>query len=224
MLPSLKRTFVACALGWFAAVCGSAWAGTPYKIVTASERGTYIQIGRDLAKFVAPGADIDLEVLPSAGSAENIQRLRTEAGVKLALVQSDVYQAFIAQGAAGNKEAANIIEPLRAIVPLYNEEIYFIARADSKLNYVHDIKDARLNVGPLRSGTAMSSTTLYRLMFGQSVADDHISFLSNGRLDRIKSNRSRIGTHGLFNDSDFDTFTPYIKLIDSGGAKCISSS
>ena len=25
----------------------------PYKIVTASERGTYIQIGRDLAKFVA---------------------------------------------------------------------------------------------------------------------------------------------------------------------------
>ena len=179
MLPSLKRTFVACALGWFAAVCGSAWAGTPYKIVTASERGTYIQIGRDLAKFVAPGADIDLEVLPSAGSAENIQRLRTEAGVKLALVQSDVYQAFIAQGAAGNKEAANIIEPLRAIVPLYNEEIYFIARADSKLNYVHDIKDARLNVGPLRSGTAMSSTTLYRLMFGQSVADDHISFLSN---------------------------------------------
>ena len=31
-----------------------ALAAAEYKIVTASERGTYIQIGRDLANFVAP--------------------------------------------------------------------------------------------------------------------------------------------------------------------------
>ena len=73
----------------------------PYKIVTASERGTYIQIGRDIARLVAPAADIELEVLPSAGSAENVQRLREEPGVKFALVQSDVYQAFLDQAAAG---------------------------------------------------------------------------------------------------------------------------
>ena len=179
MSLNLKRLLAVTAAALFAASFGVAHAATPYKIVTASERGTYIQIGRDLAKFVAPGADIDLEVLPSAGSAENIQRLRSEPGVKFALVQSDVYQAFIAQGAAGNKEAASIIEPLRAIVPLYNEEIYFIVRADSPLNFVHEIKGAKLNVGPLRSGTAMSSTTLYRLMFGQAVSDERISFLSN---------------------------------------------
>ena len=64
-----------------------------YKIVTASEKGTYIVIGRDLATYVAPGADIDLDALPSAGSAENIKPLRFESGVKFALVQSDVYQA-----------------------------------------------------------------------------------------------------------------------------------
>jgi uncharacterized protein len=173
-----KLLAVACA------VSGLCWplcaaAGTPYKIVTASERGTYIQIGRDLAKFVAPDADIDLEVLPSAGSSENIQRLRSEPGVKFALVQSDVYQAFIAQGEAGNRNAANMIRPLRAILPLYNEEIYFIARADSPLNFVHDIKGARINVGPLRSGTAMSATTLYRLMFGQAMPDERMQFLTN---------------------------------------------
>jgi uncharacterized protein len=179
MSPLLNSLLVAGALALLAAQPLDARAGTPYKIVTASERGTYIQIGRDLAKFVAPGAEIDLEVLPSAGSAENIQRLRVENGVKFALVQSDVYQAFIAQGEAGNKEAASIIKPLRAIMPLYNEETYFIARADSPLNFVHEIKDARLNVGPLRSGTAMSSTTLYRLMFGQAAPDDRLSFLTN---------------------------------------------
>jgi TRAP-type uncharacterized transport system substrate-binding protein len=125
--------------------------------VTASERGTYIQIGRDLAKFVAPDAEIDLEVLPSVGSAENVQRLRYEPGVRFALVQSDVYQAFLDQAGAGNAEAGAIIKPLRVIMPLYNEEIYFIARADAPFKWVHEIKDARINVGPIRSGTAMSA-------------------------------------------------------------------
>ena len=151
----------------------------PYKIVTASERGTYIQIGRDLAKFVAPAADVELEVLPSAGSAENVQRLRFEPGVKFALVQSDVYQAFLDLAATGNAEAGEMIRPLRVIMPLYNEEIYFIVRSDSPLNFVHEIKDAKINVGPLRSGTAMSATTIYRQLFGTALPDANASFLSN---------------------------------------------
>ena len=64
-----------------------------------------------------------------------------------------------------------MIRPLRVIMPLYNEEIYFIARADSPLNFVHEIKDAKINVGPLRSGTAMSATTIYRQMFGEALPD-----------------------------------------------------
>ena len=163
-----------------AAMLGAiAQAATPYKIVTASERGTYIQIGRDLAKFIAPEADIDLEVLPSAGSAENVHRLRFEPGVKFALVQSDVYQAFINQGEAGSAEALRIIRPLRVILPMYNEEIYFVARADSPLEYVHEIKDARISAGALKSGTAMSATTIYRLMFNQAMPDGTTSFQSN---------------------------------------------
>ena len=84
---------------------GVVLAALEYKIVTASERGTYIQIGRNLAEFVAPSADIELDALPSAGSAENVKRLRFEPGVKFALVQSDVYQAFLDQAANGNPDA-----------------------------------------------------------------------------------------------------------------------
>ena len=151
----------------------------PYKIVTASERGTYIQIGRDIAKFVAPAADIDLAVLPSAGSADNVRRLRSEPGVKFAMVQSDVYQAFIDADKAGNAEAGALIRPLRVIMPLYFEEIYFIVRADAEINFVHEIKDSRINVGPLLSGTAMSATTLYRQMFDVPIAETHASYLGN---------------------------------------------
>ncbi len=169
-------------LRWLAVVLAgfgsSASAQVPFKIVTASERGTYIQIGRDIARLVAPDAGIDLEVLPSAGSAENVRRLRHEPGVKFALVQSDVYQAFLDQDAGGNTEAGALIRPLRVVMPLYNEEIYFIARADAPIKFVHEIRDLRLNVGPLLSGTAMSATTLYRQMFGSVLPEANASYLS----------------------------------------------
>jgi TRAP transporter TAXI family solute receptor len=157
----------------------STLATVEYKIVTASERGTYIKIGADLAKLVAPSADIDLSVLPSAGSAENVRRLRYESGVKLALVQSDVYQAFLDIAAGGNLEARDIIRPLRVVMPLYNEEIYFIVRADSQLNYIHEIQNAKINAGETGSGTALTSATLYRLMFGEPMAQAGTSYLSN---------------------------------------------
>jgi len=166
--------------GW-ALCCAfhSAEAAVEYKIVTASERGTYIQIGRDLAKFVAPEADIGLDVLSSKGSADNLNRLRYESNVKLAIVQSDVYQAFLDFAAAGNAEATRLIRPLRVVTPLYNEEIYFIVRTDSPLQFVHEIRDKRMNVDRLQSGTALSATTLYRLMFGQAIPEGNASFLPN---------------------------------------------
>lgn len=157
----------------------AAVAAVEYKIVTASERGTYIKIGQDLAQFVAPSADIKLDALPSAGSAENVRRLRYEPGVKLALVQSDVYQSFLDIAAGGNAQARAMIRPLRVIMPLYNEEIYFIVRADSERNYIHEIKNARINAGESGSGTALTSATLYRLMFGEPMPDAKASFLSN---------------------------------------------
>ena len=184
MLRSLFAAFV------LVAVSTSSFAARPrgqvpappqaaYKIVTASERGTYIQIGRDIAKFVAPAARIDLDVLSSAGSADNVQRLRYEPGVKFAMVQSDVYQAFLDQDKGGNREAGALIRPLRVVMPLYFEEIYFIVRADSNLEFMHDIKAAKINVGPLLSGTAMSATTLYRMMFGTAIEDANASYLPN---------------------------------------------
>jgi len=153
--------------------------GSDFKIVTATERGTYIQIGRDLEKFVARPANLDLEVLPSKGSGENVRRLRYEQGVKLAMVQSDVYQAFQDEASAGNKEAERLIRPLRVVMPLYDTEMYFVVRADSPMNYIHDIRDAKINIGPLGSGTAMSGTTLYRLMFHSAIPEANLSTLAN---------------------------------------------
>lgn len=158
--------------------CVGAEAAAAFKIVTASERGTYFAIGKDLAKFVAPEAGIDLEVLPTAGSAENIKLLRFEPGVKFAIVQADVYQAFVDRAADGNREAERIIRPLRVILQLYNTEIHYIVRADSEMNYLHDIKNARINGGLLGSGAALITATLYRMMFNGPVPEQNASYLA----------------------------------------------
>lgn len=180
----MKTTLVALA-GLFALLFATFAAGAGadaeahYKIVTGPERGTYIQIGQDLSKWVAQPAGIDLEVLPSKGSAENVQRMRFEQGVKLALVQSDVYQAYVDMANSGNEEAGETIRPLRLIMPLYDEEIYFVVRNDSPMKAINEIKDKVISVGLIGSGTAQSATTLYRLMFGQQIPAQNVQNLSN---------------------------------------------
>jgi TRAP transporter TAXI family solute receptor len=157
----------------------NAVAAAEYKIVTASDKGTYYAIGKDLAKFVAPDADIELEVLATSGSAANVKLLRYEPGVKLAVVQADVFQAFVDRAGNGNSEAANIVRPLRVIMPLYNTEIHYIVRADSELTYLHDIRNAKINGGLVGSGAASITHTLYRMMFNRPMPEANASFLSN---------------------------------------------
>lgn len=149
------------------------------RIVTGPDRGTYVEIGRDLSRLVAQPAGIGLKVMPSNGSADNVRRLRSEPGVSLALVQSDVYQAFLDQAAAGDANAMRLVKPLKVVMPLYDEEVHFVVRADSPMNYVHEIKDRRINVGPIGSGSALSATTIYRVMFGNPIADKDANFLSH---------------------------------------------
>src|ERR1041385_7728504 len=174
----MKRILFVAAIA-SAALIQSAPAGAiSYKIVTADQRGTYYALGKDLAKMVAPEADIDLEVMPTDGSAANMKLLRQEPGIKLAIVQADVYQAFIDR-AQSNREAARIIRPLRVILPLYNTEIHYIVRADSELNYLHDLKNAKINGGLVGSGAAFITHTLYRMMFGAPMPEANASFLPN---------------------------------------------
>jgi len=174
----MKRAWLAAAMAALLLQCVAAHAAAEFKIATADKRGTYFAIGADLAKLVAPNADIALEVMPTDGSAANIRLLRFEPGVKFAIVQADVYQAFVDRGGA-SKDAARMISPLRVILPLYNTEIHYIARADSPLNYLHDLKDAKVNGGLVGSGAAFITHTLYRMMFNGAMPEANASYMPN---------------------------------------------
>jgi len=165
-----------------------------FRMVTASERGTYQRFCQDMATMVAVPAGMELGCAPSAGSAENIKRLRYEVGTKLALAQSDVFQAYLDLAASGDREAGNIIRPLRVILPLYDEEIYFLVRADSPLQWIHEIRGQKISAGLIGSGTALTVSTLYRLMYQellpettayQSNEDGLLKLLSDKSLDVV---------------------------------------
>lgn len=137
-----------------------------YRIVTGAPTGTYYAFGQNLASLVAPDSNVTLEVLSSPGSVQNVKDMRYREKVKFALVQSDVYQAYVGLADLGDKEARDLIRPLRVVLPLYMEELHFVVAADSPLKYIDEIRGKKIYMGPDGSGTALSVSTVYGLMFG----------------------------------------------------------
>lgn len=144
---------------------------TGLRMVSGSQRSTAIDAARDLAVLIAPAAGVSLEVLPSAGSVENVRTLRNDASVQLGLVQADVLQAYLGLAAGGDAAAARLIAPLRVVMPLFTEEVHFIVRADSPMRFVGDIRNARINLGERGSGSALTAASIYRLLFDAPLAE-----------------------------------------------------
>lgn len=145
-------------------------------LAEGSERSLNAQIIRGIATHIAKPAGIELDVRYSAGSPDTLMKLRENSGQQFALLQADVAEAFIGAAARGNIDAGLLLAPIRVIMPLHEEDIYFLVRSDSPLNYVHEIENARINLGVLNGSTALSVSMLYRLMFDAALPEQQISF------------------------------------------------
>lgn len=148
-----------------------------YKIATGDPKLTYFKIGQDLATFIAPSAQIHLTPVPTKGSVENVRQMRYAKGVKFALVQHDVYQRYL-DFSKTNPKAAELILPLRVILPLYFEELHLLVRKDSPMNEVKDIMGKRINLGSVGSGTAMTTSIVYEMLFHKPIPAQNITNLS----------------------------------------------
>ena len=146
-----------------------------YEIATASKSGTYYAFGKDIASYIAPKACINLKVIETKGSIDNIRKLKSKnyPRVKFAIVQSDVLQFYKkllnSKIPRDRKEAKEILNKIRVIAPLYNEELHFLVNADSKLKTFSDLKNKRIVIGEPNSGTAMTAFILYKELFGEDL-------------------------------------------------------
>ena len=142
-----------------------------YEITTGSKTGTYYQIGKNLEKYVAPEAGINLSVLTSNGSLDNTFKLYSykNPNLKFAIVQNDVLQELKKFASEGNQKAINLVDKLRVLAPLYDEEIHIISKKNSGISTFGDLRGKRISIGKKKSGTAMTSQLLYKEMFGEQL-------------------------------------------------------
>ncbi len=138
-------------------------------IVTGGKTGTYFAIGNNLREMVAPS----LEVRDSKGSWANVEEMSRTKGVTLAIVQSDVYAAFVQLRDsrdvpdATRREYGSLLANLRVFMPLYPEEVHFLVRKDDPAEFIHQIKGRPIWMDVEKSGTYLTALNVYAKMFQQ---------------------------------------------------------
>lgn len=136
-------------------------------IVTGGKTGTYYAIGNNLRDVVSP----TLEVKDSKGSWANVEEMSQTKGVTLAIVQSDVYSAFVQLRDsreipdATRREYGRLLANLRVFMPLYPEEVHFLVRKDDPIEFIHQIKGKALWMDMEKSGTYLTALNVYSKVF-----------------------------------------------------------
>jgi uncharacterized protein len=183
-------------------------------IVTGGKTGTYYQIGNNLKEIVSPA----LEVRDSKGSWANVEDLSQTKGVGLAIVQSDVYAAFVylrdspEVPAATRRQYAHLLANLRVFMPLYKEEIHFLVRKDSPLEFIHQIRGARIWMDAEKSGTYLTALNIYSKMFNErpNAVAPFINPTVTGDDEGTKTRRSALM---VLSDAEFYKSFPQIDVL-----------
>ncbi|MFK5978059.1 MAG: TAXI family TRAP transporter solute-binding subunit [Rhizobiaceae bacterium] len=156
-------------------------------IMTGGPSGTYIQIGKDLAKLEAR-CGLTLNVLESGGSLENFVGVRKRAHTQFGIVQSDVLDYF-KTFQANDPEVQRAISGVRIMFPLYNEEVHILAKRE--IATLADLNGRKVAVGNKGSGTYLTSSLIMDIMQLRNVtriatpAKDGLAKLMNGEIDAL---------------------------------------
>jgi TRAP transporter TAXI family solute receptor len=115
------------------------------RMATGAENGAYHAFAQQYARLLARDG-IVLEVVPTAGSVENLALLRN-GDVTLALVQG---------GSATSEDR----EHLQSLGSLFLEPVWVFTRADAAIQRLSALNGTRVAVGAIGSGTHLLATQL----------------------------------------------------------------
>ena len=120
-------------------------------IGTGSKSGVYFQAGRAICRLIKRNMEgVDCQVLETAGSVSNLDNVQV-GSLEIGLVQSDIqYHAVNHSGPFQfvDRPYGN----LRAVFSLYTEPFTLVARRDSGIRVLDDLKGRRVNIGNIGSG------------------------------------------------------------------------
>ena len=160
LLPVISALLLVIGLAW--------WLRTPdiqvLTFSTGSKDGLYHRLAMQIKIAVESNHDdIIINLMPSAGSRENIARLDNNKA-QLALVQND------ALGGAS----------VRSVAALYPEVLHLVCHTNSGIRSLRDLSDKRVGIGAPKSGTEQITTNLITFAGVKLKAEDiaHSSFSS----------------------------------------------
>lgn len=145
-------------------------------IATATPGGTYYLLGDELAGILRrlPGKPIERVVAePSSGAVKNIELLLNPS--------STANVAFVMKPALlqAIREKPEARQELRILARLYMDVVQVVVRNDTRIANVMDLKNKRVFVGPVGSGTRMITTQILKSIGfseGNYTADDATKF------------------------------------------------
>jgi uncharacterized protein len=200
-LNKLRSIAIACTVAAMASAASScsrpAASGQPQRIVirlvTGPRGGGFFPLGEQVAGTLgALMPNVEIKTIASSGAVSNIEAVQ-HGDADLGFTFADVaYIAFSGQ-LDGNPTP---FDRLRGVAVLQLTPISLVARAEAPINSPADLRERRVAVGPLGSGTALTANLILRA-FGLDSTSVHVETVSfqdaatrvlNGTLDAMFDN------------------------------------
>ncbi len=136
-------------------------------LMTGREASVDYKMGKDLQGLLHPHG-IDLNVIPSLGSLENIVKVYEFPSIQLGIVQLDTLtfpalHALVRQFGI-TSELQNIVSNMQLVLPLYNEAVHLLAPLSIK--NINELNGKRVAVGRSSGstyGTALNMLRMFHL-------------------------------------------------------------
>jgi len=175
----MKTILLALVLSFYAHM---AWALT---IATGPSDGSYFQIAQDI-KNVAGKEGIDLQVMPTKGSLENLELLGT-GKVDLAIVQLDALR-FISD-VIKQDLGLDLFDKIKVVLNLYPEEIHILTNKKD-IQTFYNLEGKRVSVGPPGGGTAVTAAVLFNVYdikatVSEEPFEEAVKKMEQGSLDAV---------------------------------------
>jgi TRAP transporter TAXI family solute receptor len=156
-----------------------------FTIATGPNDGSYFQIAQDI-KNVAGKEGIDIQVMPTKGSIENIQLLGS-GKVDMAIVQLDALR-FVSE-VLKQQKGLDLFDSIKVILNLYPEEIHILTNKND-IQTFYQLEGKRVSVGTEGGGTAVTAAVLLAVYDIKATVsfdtfDDAIKKMEQGSLDAV---------------------------------------
>lgn len=156
-----------------------------FTIATGPGEGTYFQIAQDI-KYLAAKDGVELNVLPTQGSFENI-KLLGGGKVDLAIVQLDALR-FVSDVLREHK-GLDVFDKIKVVLNLYPEEIHVVSNKKDVQSFYH-LEGKRVSVGQQGGGSALTAAVLFTVYDINSAVsfdgfDDALKKMEQGNLDAV---------------------------------------